>query len=92
MFALAGTCGIPSTALAISVNVTIVGPSARGFLTLGPSDRMLPITSTINYKAGASRENNAIVGLSTDGAGGIFVFDESAGPVQFILDVNGYFR
>lgn len=92
LFALAGTCGIPSTALAISGNVTVAGASSAGYLTLGASDRSLPATSTINFRAGIVRANNAVIQLSTDGAGGMVVFNGSAGPVPFILDVNGYFQ
>jgi hypothetical protein len=92
MFATTGTCGIPSTARAVSVNVTATDASTAGFLTLGASDKALPSTSTINFVAGLARANNAIVELSTDGAGGFVVFNGSTGPVQFILDVTGYFR
>jgi hypothetical protein len=92
MFALTGVCGLPATAQAVSVNVTVVGATADGYLTLGASDRGLPGTSTINYQAGTVRANNAIVGLSSDGAGGFAAFNASTAPVHFILDVNGYFQ
>jgi hypothetical protein len=92
LFAMKGVCGLPATAQAISVNVTVTGAAAGGFLNLGASDRTLPVTSTINYSAGVVRANNAIIGLSTDGSGGIAAFNGSTGPVQLILDVNGYFQ
>jgi photosystem II stability/assembly factor-like uncharacterized protein len=92
VFAMAGACGLPSTARAASVNVTVIGGNASGYLTLGPSDQSRPATSTINYGAGAIRANNAIIDLSTDGAGGVLVLNGSTGSVQFILDLNGYFQ
>lgn len=92
LFALSGACGIPATALAISANVTVAGAGAAGYLTLGASDRGLPATSTVNFRAGSIKANNAVLQLSTDGAGGIFVFNGSGGPVPFILDVNGYYQ
>jgi hypothetical protein len=92
MFAMAGVCGLPATAQAVSVNVTVVGATAAGYLTLGASDRGLPGTSTINYRAGVGRSNNALIGLSSDGAGGFTAFNGSAAPIQLILDVNGYFQ
>jgi hypothetical protein len=92
VFATIGICGIPAAAQAVSVNVTVVGATVDGYLTLGASDRALPATSTISYRAGAVRANNAIVGLSGDGAGGIAAFNSGTAAVEFILDVNGYFE
>jgi hypothetical protein len=48
--------------------------------------------SSINFSAGVTRANNAIVPLATDGAGTIGVKNGSAGMVHFVLDVNGYFQ
>jgi hypothetical protein len=92
VFAMAGACGLPSTARAVSGNFTVTGATAGGFLALGPSDQAVPATSAINFGVGAVRSNNAIAELSIDGAGGIVVFNGSTGSVQFILDVNGYFQ
>jgi hypothetical protein len=52
----------------------------------------MPLTSTINYAAGQTRTNNAILGLARDGSGSFVVLNESVGTVQLILDVNGYFQ
>jgi hypothetical protein len=87
-----GSCGIPATARSISVNLTVTGASAPGDLTVFPGDHTAPGTSTINFGSGQTRANNAIVQLSGDGAGTIGVFNGSAGAVDFILDVNGYFE
>jgi hypothetical protein len=92
MFALTGFCGLPATAQAVSVNVTVVGATADGFLTLGASDRGLPGTSTINFWAGTVKANNAIIGLSNDGAGGLIALNGGGGTVQLIVDINGYFE
>jgi lysyl endopeptidase len=91
-FIVTGTCGVPSTAKAVSVNVTVVGAAADGFMTLYPSDQSLPPASTVNFQAGQTRGNNAIIGLATDASGGITVANGSAGTAHFILDVNGYFE
>ena len=91
-FVIAGACGIPGSALAVSVNVTVTGPAAAGFLTLAPGGQPLPLASTINFAAGDTRANNATLGLARDGSGGIVVLNGSAGTVQLILDVNGYFQ
>lgn len=90
-FALAGRCGIPATARAISGNVTVVQPTASGNLRLYPAGASLPIASAINYRAGQTLANNATGGLGTTGA--IVVrCDQSSGNIQVILDVNGYYQ
>ncbi len=92
VFALAGVCGLPATAQAVSVNVTLVGATTDGFLTLGASDRALPGTSTLNFRPEVVRANNAIIGLSNDGAGGFTAYNGSPASVQLIVDVNGFFQ
>jgi hypothetical protein len=87
-----GVCGIPSTAITVAVNATAVGSATQGYLTLYPGDAAgPPLTSTINFIAGKTRANNAIVRLATNG-GTIAVKNGSAGSVHFVLDVNGYFQ
>jgi hypothetical protein len=87
-----GVCGVSSTATAVSMNVTVVGASAPGHLTLYPGDAAgPPATSTINFSPGQTRANNAIVLLATNG-GTINVRNGSAGGVHLVLDVNGYFQ
>jgi len=91
-FVLSGTCGLPAGATAVSVNVTVAGGTAPGNLRLFPADVPLPLVSTINFVAGQTRANNAIVAASADGTVSIKVHNASVGPVQLILDVNGYFE
>jgi uncharacterized repeat protein (TIGR01451 family) len=90
-FILAGTCQVPSTAKAVSVNVTVTEPTAAGDLRIYPAGSAEPLASAINYAAGQTRANNALVPLGT--GGGLEVLAEQAsGTVHFILDVNGYFE
>ena len=90
---LTGTpCGIPSSATAVSVNMTVTQQTADGSLTVYPSDGTLPNTTSIEFKVGPSRANNAILLLSTDGNESVDVYNNSAGTVHVILDVNGYFQ
>jgi hypothetical protein len=89
-FAIANQCGIPADATAVSVNVSITGPSAAGFLTFYPTGVSPPLVSTINYRAGQTRANNAILSLGP--AGDFDVSCAGGGTVDLILDVNGYFK
>lgn len=91
VFPTGGLCGIPTTAKSLSVNITVAGATEGGHLRLYPAGSPLPLTSTINYRAGQTRANNAIVTLS--GAGTLSVFSgQATGTVNLILDVNGYFQ
>jgi uncharacterized repeat protein (TIGR01451 family) len=91
----AASCGgaIPTGAQAVSVNLTVTGATAPGNVRLYPADAStVPTVSSINFVAGQTRANNAIVATSADGLGKIKVKNSSAGTVHFILDVNGYFQ
>ncbi|HKD11583.1 MAG TPA: choice-of-anchor tandem repeat GloVer-containing protein [Thermoanaerobaculia bacterium] len=89
-FAVAGHCGIPSTAKALSVNVTVTQSTGAGDLRLFAGGASLPLVSTINYGTGQTRANNAVTSL---GATGLAIrCDQASGTVQAIVDVNGYFQ
>ncbi len=84
-------CGISSTAKALALNVTVAGPTAAGYLTLFPGDAQdPPVTSTINFRTGQVRANNAVVLLGTDGTLGIV--NGSPGGTHVIVDVVGHFE
>lgn len=91
-FALAGHCGIPATAKAVSVNVTVTGTTSGGFLSLFPVDQTFPGTSVVNFAAGATRTNNSVLALSGEGTGTLNIKNGSAAALQVIVDVNGYFQ
>ena len=91
-FNLAGTCGVPASAVALSLNVTIVNPTALGYLSLySASLPSRPLASTLNYAPGRTRANNAVLGVSSDGLAGLDAY-LSAGSADLVLDVNGYFQ
>jgi len=91
LFPLFGRCGIPTTARALSVNLTVTLPTAQGNLRLYPAGTPLPLVSSINYVAGQTRANNAIAPLN--GLGELAVrCSQASGTAHFILDVNGYFE
>ena len=92
VFVMAGTCGIPSTAKALSLNVTVTQPSAGGYVTLFPAGQPLPLTSSINYAAGQTRANNAIISVDATGRMAAFAGVPTGGTVHVIIDVVGYFQ
>jgi hypothetical protein len=88
-------CGIPATAKALSVNVTVVPVSGAGFVRLFPGDAAPPSTSTVNFAASIVRANNGVFGLSRSGDGSIAVLENGgggSGQAHVIIDVNGYFQ
>jgi hypothetical protein len=89
-FAVVGSCEIPADAVAVSLNVTATAPTAQGHLRLHPGGSAVPTASTINYSAGLTRANNAIVPLGVSGDLAVYS-GQGAGTVHVILDVNGYF-
>jgi hypothetical protein len=93
-FTLAGVgrCGIPASATALSLNITVVSPTGAGFVRFSP-DCQPPLTSTINFSAGQTRANNAILPLSDQGVlTANAVMTGNSGTVHVLIDVNGYFQ
>jgi hypothetical protein len=90
-FVVTGACGIPETAVALAVNVTVAQPTAGGSLTIFASGTANPGTETIDYSAGQTRANNAVVAPNSSGAITVHC-TQSSGSVEVILDVNGYFQ
>jgi hypothetical protein len=89
-FVMWGHCGVPSSATAVSINVTITQPSAAGSVRFSPGCAPLGV-SAISYGAGQTRANNAVLGLGPNGeltANAV----QASGTVQLIIDINGYFQ
>jgi len=84
-----GTCGVPSGAKALSLNVTVTAPSVLGNLKAFPSGTPAPAASILNYVAKGTRANNAVVSL---GSAGKMSVRCSSGTTHVIVDVNGYFQ
>ena len=80
-------CGIPATAQAYSLNVTVVPPGPLTYLTLWPTGQSRPLVSTLNSWSGDVVANAAIVPAGAGGAVDVFVTNTT----DVILDINGYF-
>jgi len=89
---LVGACGLPSGITAAATNVTVVLPAAEGYVTLypGPSGSARPFASTINYTPNRTLANNANASVAVDGT--INIFNSGLAPLEFLIDVNGYFK
>ena len=86
-----GACGIPETARALALNVTVTGATAAGNLRVFPGGFPVPSASNANYVPGQTRANNAVVGLGAGGKLGVLA-SQATGTLDVILDVSGYFE
>src|SRR5664280_1066764 len=90
-FVLAGQCGIPTGAQAVSINATVWAPTTRGDLRVFPGSGVAPNASTLNWEANILALANAAV-VPLGGAGSITVQVDGPGTVDIFFDVNGYFQ
>jgi hypothetical protein len=96
-FKIRGACGLPSTATAAALNVTVFTPSTKGHVRVFPSDVALPNTSTLNFAGGENAvANGAIVPMPTDTGSAtdlsVYLYMVSSGTAHLIVDVTGYFQ
>jgi hypothetical protein len=84
-----GRGGVPATGVAsVVLNVTVTEASAVSFLTAWPAGAVRPLTSNLNYTAGATVPNLVVVKVGTDGKVNLFNF---AGSAHVIADVAGWY-
>jgi hypothetical protein len=91
-FPVTGVCNVPSDARALSLNVTVTNVTASGTLLLYRGDGVPTFASSINVRPGVTRANNSQTQLAIDGSGTFKVQNSSPGTLDFIVDVNGYYR
>ena len=84
------SCGseLPPQVLALSLNFTVVNPSGPGFLYAYPQGSPPPPVSILNYSAGETKSNAAIVPV---GNGGQIVVGAGVSSTDVIIDINGVF-
>jgi hypothetical protein len=91
VFTVTNTCGIPASAVAISVNAAAV-PAGAGSFAFFPGNGLATGTSNLSFNAGQVRAANSVLTLATDGTGRVGVLNLSSGANHLVLDVNGYFQ
>ncbi|MFI7603565.1 hypothetical protein ACIBTV_00390 [Micromonospora sp. NPDC049366] len=74
---------------ALVANLTVTAPTRAGVLTAHPNGSDQPTASNVNYVAGETAANHAIVGVGEDNA--IVLFNNSSGFTHMIVDQSGYF-
>lgn len=85
--AVGGRADIPTNAVAVALNVTVVAPQANGFATVWPCGETKPNASNLNFVAGKNIPNSVITKLGVDGE---VCFSTSANT-HLIADVAGFY-
>ena len=88
MVTVAGGGGVPGTAKAVVLNVTVDGPTAASDLVVWPDGTSAPVASDLNFVAGQAVPNLVIVKLS---AGGKIDIRNDFGSTSVIVDVVGWY-
>jgi Cysteine-rich secretory protein family len=80
--------GDAAGAQAVAINITIVGASGAGYVTVWPCDATKPDTSSLNHEAGETKANSTTVAVAGDGR--VCVFTQAGG--NFLVDMSGYYK
>ena len=83
----ATTCNIPASAVAYSLNFSVVPHGGLGYMTVWPTGQTRPLVSTLNDVPGTIIANAAIVPAGTTGEVSVFPSNDT----DVIIDINGYF-
>jgi hypothetical protein len=87
-FPLPSACGLPASAAAYSLNMTVVPSGPLGFLTTWPAGQSQPLVSTLNAPKGLIVANAALVPAGTNAAIDVYV----SNTTHVVIDTTGYFQ
>ena len=85
---IAGQCGVPANAAAVSANLGVARVQGAGHLSVWPQGGTFPIVSSLNYEANRNVANAAVVTLGVTGAMSV---QANVSNTDFFMDVNGYY-
>lgn len=86
---VAGAGPVPASGVAaVVLNTTVTNTTAPGFVTVWPTGQTRPTSSSLNFSAKQTVPNLVTVKV---GAGGDVSFFNSAGTVDMLADVAGYY-
>lgn len=84
---VAGTRGIPTDALAVSLNLTTVNPRRGGYLTVWPCDEARPQVAHLSHAPAQTVSTPTLVHLGPSGT--LCLYQSADGHV--LVDLNGWF-
>jgi hypothetical protein len=89
---VAGVGSVPSGAVAVTVNLTVVSQSAGGYVAITMKPTNSPTTSTLNIPFGDTRANGATVRLNSDGTLSATYIAATGATANLVIDVTGYYQ
>jgi hypothetical protein len=90
-FGITRRLGIPTTAKAITGNVTVIDETDKWAIYVGPDPIAYPTTSTINFVKGDVIANGVAVSLSSKGLLSATYMSFAGNTTSLVFDVSGYF-
>jgi Carboxypeptidase regulatory-like domain len=69
--------------------VTVIAPSAGGYLTVWADNALRPTTANVNFSAGRSQADQVYAPVGANGK--VDFYNGSSGHVRVLADVSGYF-
>ena len=88
---VAGRGGVPANAVAVSGTVTLVGQTAAGYLSVGPSAATVARSSVLNVPRGDIRATGLNVKLGANGTIAIQWTGSGGSTAHVVFDVSGYY-
>ncbi len=85
--AIAGSDGVPVSASAVTLNVTVTDQTSGGFLSVFPAGTPRPEISNLNWGGDETVANLVVVSLADSG---VTIYN-SSGSTQVVVDLQGYF-
>jgi hypothetical protein len=87
---VAGQNGIPVSAKAVLLNVTVTNGTDSGYITICPDGYPIPLASNSNWTKGQTVAETVLVPLSQDGK--VQIYNGGAGSTDVVIDVEGWYE
>ena len=87
-----GPAPVPSSATAVTGNLTVTGSTSSWAVYLGPVPTASPTSSTISFTAGEIRANGVTVALGAGGTLSATYISTAGNTTDLVLDVTGYYQ
>ncbi len=87
-----GHVGVPTDATAVTGNLTVVGQTKTGYVSMTQTATNTPSTSTLNFPVGDIRANGVTGSLAAGGTVGLVYRAVAPATTNLLLDITGYFK
>ncbi|HEU5271739.1 MAG TPA: hypothetical protein VFU36_17570, partial [Jatrophihabitans sp.] len=84
----AGLAGVPADAAGVYANIAVLGQTSNGYLRTYAADAAVPTTGALGFDDSAQAES---VAIPLSDAGAFTVLVGAGGPVDLLIDIQGYF-